>query len=50
MKEQLARTPFDRLPTIELNSNIKDIDDFRFDDIILKDYECHPTIKADIAV
>lgn len=50
VKEQLARTPFDRLPTIELNSNIKDIDDFRFDDIILKDYECHPTIKADIAV
>lgn len=48
-KTQLARTPYP-LPTMVLNPKIKQIDDFRFEDFVLKDYQCHPTIKAPIAV
>ncbi|MGE3319090.1 MAG: thymidylate synthase [Candidatus Berkiella sp.] len=46
---QLARTPF-ALPKMLLNPDIKNIDDFRFEDFVLSDYECHPAIKAPIAV
>ena len=50
VEEQLKRKPFDTLPILELNKNIKDIDDFKFDDIELIGYQSHPVIKADIAV
>lgn len=46
---QLARTPFP-LPKMKLNQDIKHIDDFRFEDFLLMDYESHPAIKAPIAV
>ena len=49
VKLQLSRTPM-KLPTIKLNPDIKDIDDFKYDDITLVGYESHPTIKAPIAV
>ena len=48
-KELLARAPFE-FPKIELNQNIKNIDDFTINDFILKNYVCHPSIKAPIAV
>lgn len=48
-KTQLARKPYP-LPTMLLNPDIKTIDDFRFEDFVLKDYQCHPAIKAPIAV
>ena len=48
-KTQLERAPFP-LPTMLLNPDIKNIDDFRFDDFVLKDYQSHPAIKAPIAV
>lgn len=48
-KTQLARTPF-ASPKMLLNPDIKNIDDFRFEDFVLSDYECHPAIKAPIAV
>ncbi len=48
-KTQLERTPF-ALPTMVLNPDIKKINDFRFEDFVLKDYESHPAIKAPIAV
>nr|AIA15010.1 thymidylate synthase [uncultured bacterium] len=48
-KTQLTRTPFP-LPTMLLNPDIKAIDDFRFEDFVLKDYQSHPAIKAPIAV
>lgn len=49
LKEQLNREPF-KLPRIELNKDIKNIDDFKFDDIKLLDYEAHPTFKLPVAV
>ena len=48
VKLQLSREP-KSLPTIKLNSSIKNIDDFQFEDIVLKDYDPHPAIKAEIA-
>ncbi len=47
--EQLTRTPKD-LPRLVLNPDITDIDDFKYEDIILLDYEYHPAIKAEVSV
>ncbi len=47
--EQLSRD-LRPLPKLKLNSSIKTIDDFTFDDIELLDYDPHPPIKAPIAV
>lgn len=49
VKLQLSREPYP-LPTLELNPNIKNIDDFKYDDIKLVNYQYHPSIKAPIAV
>jgi thymidylate synthase len=38
------------LPTMKLNSTIKNIDDFTFEDFELIGYDPHPTIKAPVAV
>ncbi len=48
-KEQLLRVP--RLfPTVKLNPNVKKIDDFKFEDITIEDYNPYPPIKGDITV
>lgn len=49
-KLQLSRTPIEPLPTLKLNPNIKNIDDFTYEDIEVVGYEHHPHIKAPIAV
>jgi thymidylate synthase len=49
VKIQLDREPY-LSPTIWLNPNIKDIDDFTMDDIRLENYQSHPPIKAEMAV
>lgn len=48
-KEQLSREPYP-LPNLWLNPDIKNIDDFTMDDIKLINYQCHDTIKAEMAV
>jgi len=49
VETQLAREPFP-LPTMKLNPDIKNIFDFTFEDFELADYECHPGIRAPIAI
>ena len=46
---QLSRAPFP-LPTMKINPAVKDIFDFKFEDFTLENYECHPGIKAPVAV
>ncbi len=47
--EQLAREPYD-LPTIKMNSEVKNIFDFTYEDFELLNYEAHPHIKAPISI
>ncbi len=38
------------LPTLEINKEIKSIFDFKYEDIVVKNYNPHPAIKAKVAV
>ena len=49
VKKQLSRTPRG-LPQMKLNSEIKDIFGFGFDDFMLENYDPYPGIKAPVAV
>lgn len=46
---QLSRKPFP-LPTMKINPAVKDIFAFKYEDFTLENYECHPAIKAPVAV
>jgi len=46
---QLTRTPFP-LPQMKINPAVKDIFGFCFEDFELINYQCHPAIKAPVAV
>ncbi len=48
-KLQLTRKPFP-LPTLRLNPDVKSLFDFRFEDLMLENYQYHPPIKAPVAV
>ncbi|NRF40301.1 thymidylate synthase [Pedobacter foliorum] len=48
-KLQLNRDP-KKLPVMEINPDVKNILDFKFEDFTLKDYDAHPHIKGAVAV
>ena len=48
VKEQLKREPYP-FPTVTLNPNVKNIDDFTLEDITLEGYQSHPSLKGEIA-
>lgn len=49
VKLLLARTPR-MLPKLKLNPNVKDIFEFKYEDIEITGYDPHPVIKAEVAV
>jgi thymidylate synthase len=49
VKEQLSRTPLE-LPSIKINPEVKNINDFKMEDFELINYNSYPAIKAEMAV
>lgn len=50
LKEQLTREPYPS-PKLELNPNVEEIDDFRYNDFRIVGYDdYHPSIKMEVAV
>lgn len=50
VKEQLKRKGYKKLPTLKLNSEIKNINDFKFDDIKIENYQSEDAIKIPLSV
>ncbi len=46
---QLTREPL-ALPRLALNPAVRELGDFRYEDIVIEDYVSHPAIKAPVAV
>ena len=49
VETQLSREPRE-LPTMWINPEVTEIDDFTYEDFKLNDYDPHPAISAPIAV
>lgn len=49
VREQLSHTPYP-LPQMKINPNVKDINDFKFEDFELVNYQSYDTIRAQVAV
>lgn len=49
VETQLARDPYP-LPEMKINPDRRDLFDFRYEDFELTGYQCHPAIRAPIAV
>jgi thymidylate synthase len=48
-RQQLSREPR-KLPAMKLNSAVRSIFDFRYEDFVLEGYDSYPAIKAPVAV
>ena len=46
---QLSREPYP-LPVMKINPEVKDLFAFKYEDFTLENYQCHPGIKAPVAV
>ncbi|WHN65210.1 thymidylate synthase [Cysteiniphilum sp. QT6929] len=49
INEQLTRTPLP-LPTLQIKRKALTVFDYQFDDFEIVNYQCHPAIKAQVAV
>ncbi|XP_014259187.1 thymidylate synthase isoform X2 [Cimex lectularius] len=49
LKTQLDRVPYE-FPTLKFAREVTDITDFKYEDIVIENYKCHPTIKMPMAV
>ena len=49
LREQLNRRSYPS-PKLWLNPKVKEIDDFKFDDIKLEEYKSHPPLKMEVSV
>lgn len=49
VRKQLGRSTFP-FPTLRFKRTIDEIDDFTFDDFVVEGYQCHPGIRAPMAV
>ncbi|SCV14214.1 probable Thymidylate synthase [Nakaseomyces glabratus] len=49
LKEQISRTPRD-FPKLRINRKVSDIDDFKFEDFVLEEYDPHPRIQMNMSV
>ncbi len=49
VKEQLKRKPR-KLPTMKINPKLKDIDNIKFEDFTLENYDPYPPIKGEVTV
>lgn len=49
VREQLSHTPYP-LPQMKINPNVKDINDFKYEDFELVGYQSYDTIRAQVAV
>ncbi|MCY9737505.1 thymidylate synthase [Paenibacillus alvei] len=49
LQEQVEREPFEA-PTLWINPNVKNFDDFTIDDFKLIDYKYHPKIEMEVAI
>ena len=49
VRTQLQREPR-RLPKMTLNPEVKRLEDFRYEDFVLSEYDPHPHIKGEVAV
>lgn len=48
--DTLLKRDYKKLPKVELNPDIDDLFAFTYEDVTLKDYDPHPTIKAKVSV
>lgn len=46
---QLSRTPYP-LPTMKINASVTSLFEYDFEDFQLENYQCHPHIKAPVAI